>query len=73
MCFLNNKILYFKLVIYKGMKEVTLQKKNTEPALVRDCCMYVDESFNKLNITKSFRLQPCQFDSKNNRFFFKDK
>lgn len=27
MCFLNNKILYFKLVTHKGMKEVTLQKK----------------------------------------------
>lgn len=51
------------------MKEVTLQKKNTEPALVRDCCMYVGESFNKLNITKSCRLQPCQFNSKKKSFF----
>lgn len=46
MCFLNNKILYFKLVTHKGMKEVTLQKKNTEPALVRDCCMSMKVSIN---------------------------
>lgn len=65
MCFLNNKILYFKLVTHKGMKEVTLQKKKYGTR-IGSWLLYVDESFNKLNITKSFRFQPCQF----NIFYF---